>query len=251
MAARRPPPKPRGLLRRLRSSLTTQRQWPKTPSNRPQPNMWRWSAPPSLARHQFNYYQAVAVLLFLLVLSQCAFEDSEHIWSRFRPNGASSISRKRQPHYERMNSTHFLRAVSSFNSTEADGDWSILSSRAPRPTRRPKTLAIYNQNVWRELVTKLTTSPKPSSITICANGGSATAGAGVQVGHHYYHVFANQLSQQFSIQTNILERGHGSRNSYHSAQHAASYFPPHEIDLLLWEFAINDVALGNGNSEVG
>jgi hypothetical protein len=41
----------------------------------------------------------------------------------------------------------------------------------------------------------------------------------------------------------IIERGHGSRNSLHSALLADSYFPPN-IDILLWELAINDMTNG-------
>jgi hypothetical protein len=37
----------------------------------------------------------------------------------------------------------------------------------------------------------------------------------------------------------IIERGHGTRNSLHSSMLSASYFTPN-IDILIWEFAIND-----------
>jgi hypothetical protein len=45
------------------------------------------------------------------------------------------------------------------------------------------------------------------------------------------------------VKVDIIERGHGARNSLHSAMLADSFFPPN-IDILLWEFAINDYVSG-------
>jgi hypothetical protein len=115
------------------------------------------------------------------------------------------------------------------------------------PPVRTDTIQIYNKEAYHELI-KIVTSKK-SNINICANGGSSTAGGGkVPKLHRYYTKFAKYI-QQLNLnaaggKVNIIERGHGTRHSLHSAVFASNFLPPN-TDLLLWEFAINDYAYGD------
>jgi hypothetical protein len=78
------------------------------------------------------------------------------------------------------------------------------------------------------------------SITILANGGSTTAGAGgVYPDERFYSLLGNKLEQSFKIRTKRIHMGHGSRDSFHSFLMAESFFPK-EVDLILWEFSMND-----------
>jgi len=115
------------------------------------------------------------------------------------------------------------------------------------PPVRTDTIQIYNKEAYHELIKMV--SSKKSNIHICANGGSSTAGGGkVPKLHRYYTKFAKYI-QQLNLnagggKVNIIERGHGTRHSLHSAVFASNFLPPN-TDLLLWEFSINDYAYGD------
>jgi hypothetical protein len=118
----------------------------------------------------------------------------------------------------------------------------------PQPTDS-KTAAIYNETSYRELIGSFLRSKNGENFTIVANGGSSTAGAGgVPLENRYYTKLShymnvlltgsnNSSAQQQTIQS--VNRGHGARNSLHSANWMANFIPPN-TDLLLWEFATND-----------
>lgn len=118
----------------------------------------------------------------------------------------------------------------------------------PRPSSQhyPETLSIYNVEAWRALRRTLVNRKQ---FSLCANGGSSTAGAKGTVGKQFYYEFVKYLNTTgvvaaendsgAALQVDIVERGHGTRDSFHSALMAQSYFPPN-LDILLWEFAIND-----------
>jgi hypothetical protein len=80
--------------------------------------------------------------------------------------------------------------------------------------------------------------------SLCANGGSSTAGGGGTGGAQFHVKFVDYMNSMgvtpSDTKVSIIERGHGTRHSLHSAMLADSYFPPN-IDILLWEFATNDV----------
>jgi hypothetical protein len=90
-----------------------------------------------------------------------------------------------------------------------------------------------------------------TNFTFLASGGSTTAGAGpvlredlyfAQFAQNYLSTAAvdkhDKSNKSFAI--NIVDRGHGSRDSFHSALLAESFFPPDPVDLIVWEFAMND-----------
>jgi hypothetical protein len=121
----------------------------------------------------------------------------------------------------------------------------------PQPTDS-KTAAIYNETSYRELIGSFLRSNKDGkNFTIVANGGSSTAGGGgVHLENRYYTKLShymnvllngstNSSAQQQTIQS--VNRGHGTRNSLHSANWMANFIPQN-TDLLVWEFATNDYA---------
>jgi hypothetical protein len=120
----------------------------------------------------------------------------------------------------------------------------------PEP-QDPDTVEIYNMTTHHELVQSLFSK---KNFTICVNGGSSSAGAGgVRLEDRY---FSKYYHYQKTIQTpttpdlQLVDRSHGNRDSLHSAIFAESFFPP-EVDLLLWEFAINNRDHHNSNDDRG
>jgi hypothetical protein len=129
-----------------------------------------------------------------------------------------------------------------------------LPQTFPKPTAE-ETIHIYNVSVWHQLRNILTTQ---KSITLCAIGGSVTAGSYARGGRYfvdflryfypndattsYQHNVADQVLvfPNHDMRMTLLDRAHGARGSFHSALLSHWYFPPHEIDVLIWEFSIND-----------
>jgi hypothetical protein len=115
----------------------------------------------------------------------------------------------------------------------------------PKPNRQDTT-SIYNRDAWIALSRVLTTRKE---FSLCANGGSSTSGGGppTVVGGQFYFKFIDYMNTTGvtapNAKVDIIERGHGARNSMHSAMLADSFLPPH-IDILLWEFSINDESNG-------
>lgn len=110
----------------------------------------------------------------------------------------------------------------------------------PKP-RHIDTVEIYNKQAWQDLFHIFTTQ---KNFSLCANGGSSTAGAGLRTEFgHFYYQFVNNLAHTKvtlpNVNVSIIPRGHGGRSSLHSAMFSKSYIPPH-TDIILWEFAIND-----------
>ena len=136
-------------------------------------------------------------------------------------------------------------AAAAFTS-EYDGVLSKLKARElfetfPSPVSAD-TVQIYNQKAYHELIQTFITTT--ANTTICANGGSATAGGGhIKFEHRYYTKLVNYIRElrlnAAGGEVRVIERGHGARNSLHSAVFAPNFFPQN-TDLFLWEFAIND-----------
>jgi hypothetical protein len=98
---------------------------------------------------------------------------------------------------------------------------------------------VYSTDAMQQLRTLLATSKE--TMRIFANGGSATAGGG-GVRYRYHHELKRLLSQTY-VNTSILpeDRGHGSRDSFHTVQLAHNFLPENGSNvILIWEFAIND-----------
>jgi hypothetical protein len=113
----------------------------------------------------------------------------------------------------------------------------------PKP-KRQDTTSIYNRNAWIALRHVLTTR---KHFLLCANGGSSTSGGAGTGGAQFYFKFVKYMKVTGvtlpDAKVDIIERGHGRRNSLHSGMLSASYFPPN-LDILIWEFAINDQGSG-------
>jgi len=109
--------------------------------------------------------------------------------------------------------------------------------------------AVYSQQHLLELRETLSRE----HVSICANGGSSTAGAKIgKEGRRYFQEFERRVVFEHHNSIQLIDRGHGSRNSFHSAQLAHSFFPE-DMDVLIWEFAMNDVPRsmeGNGDDKV-
>ncbi|KAL7555124.1 hypothetical protein ACHAWF_018759 [Thalassiosira exigua] len=125
--------------------------------------------------------------------------------------------------------------------------WNVerLFDYFPRP-KTSDTVRIYHEEAHRELA-RLLLRPatrqggRAATVTICANGGSATAGGGripkLERFHRRFAAHLERLSPDLSI--DVVDRGHGTRGTLHSAVFAANFLPP-DADLIFWEFSIND-----------
>jgi lysophospholipase L1-like esterase len=103
--------------------------------------------------------------------------------------------------------------------------------------RNEDMLSLYSAQAYQTLQEKL--RPK-STFRILINGGSSSAGAG-DVGYEdsFFVRFANTIETKYSVVTDIVNRAHGDRNSMHSAMLGETFFVP-DVDLIIWEFSIND-----------
>lgn len=98
-------------------------------------------------------------------------------------------------------------------------------------------MALYSQKTYQRLHDKLHPN-KPFRILI--NGGSSSAGGGnVDYNDAFFVRFANEMETKYDVVTDIVNRAHGDRTSMHSAILGESFFVPH-VDLVIWEFSIND-----------
>ena len=77
------------------------------------------------------------------------------------------------------------------------------------------------------------------TISICANGGSSTAGAGIPAPFRYFERLASFVQDDLHKNVSLIDRGHGARDSFHSSMLFHSFIPE-SVDILIWEFSIND-----------
>ncbi len=97
-------------------------------------------------------------------------------------------------------------------------------------------IAIYSKSAWNKL-RHLFTSSRDRPVTMVVSAGTSMTGAGNVEPHQLcFQIFANMFDN-----VTVVNRAHGSRISFHTMQLMHSYFPNH-TDVVLWEFAINDVA---------
>lgn len=114
----------------------------------------------------------------------------------------------------------------------------------PRP-KRPETVKIYNIAAWQDLQRKLAavSATLNETFLVVSSGGSASAGASA-AGERFYVDFIEYMEMTGGISSKshfqFLDRAHGSRGSIHSALMRHHFFPPN-VDLVFWEFAINDM----------
>jgi hypothetical protein len=79
-------------------------------------------------------------------------------------------------------------------------------------------------------------------ITLVMNGGSSSAFVpnGTPSDRFYLQFVHNFLKSELNANVEVFDRAHGSRNSAHSAHLMTSFLPHQKIDILIWEFSIND-----------
>ncbi len=146
-----------------------------------------------------------------------------------------------------------LEQLTRLEPTDPNVDVTTLTAQEvfdifPAP-HHPETIQIYNENTYHELIESFVLDQSSShhkatkTFKICANGGSSTAGGGgIELENRYFNKlesFLRSLDAFGGRPSEAIDRGHGSRNSLHSAIFAPNFIPP-DTDLLLWEFAIND-----------
>ena len=113
------------------------------------------------------------------------------------------------------------------------------------PPKLPDTVRIYNAKAHQQLKDKYEQTTKKekneidTKIKVLANGGSTTSGAYCSFPYRYYTKFNDFTTEVYNSSVKFTGMGHGARNSLHTALFSANFLPP-EIDLIFWEFAIND-----------
>lgn len=133
----------------------------------------------------------------------------------------------------RADSTSILEAFQEPNLTLAE-----KTNLLPSPDfTNHDMVAHYSTEAHQKLQDKL----QPESIfRICINGGSSSAGGGhVDYGDLFFVQFAAAIESKYEVVTDIVNRAHGDRTSMHSAMLGDTFFTPN-VDLLIWEFSIND-----------
>eukprot|EP00980_Cylindrotheca_fusiformis_P005067 scaffold1073_cov98-Cylindrotheca_fusiformis.AAC.6 len=148
----------------------------------------------------------------------------------------------------RMNITETLQSIMNSTTTIATSSDELLDTLfqvLPDPNEQT-TLEIYNMTTHQELLESIGSSSSSSTndtFTICVNGGSSSAGAGgVRLEDRYFTKYYQYLTTRSILvrsSSQVVDRSHGNRNSLHSAMFAENFLPKN-VDLLLWEFAIND-----------
>lgn len=107
----------------------------------------------------------------------------------------------------------------------------------------PEMASVYSLKALSQLEALKLKLKLGKPVTLVVNGGSASAGSpNVAYNDRYFVQFVNRMtkSDTFSrANVTIMDRAHGSRNTMHSA-HLIPSFMPEKVDILIWEFAIND-----------
>ena len=94
----------------------------------------------------------------------------------------------------------------------------------------------------------------PRPLITLASGGSPTCGAFVTLAGTYQHHFATLLDRYQNLsagETVIIQRGHGHRNTFHTTQLMHAFYPNQPIDIVFWEFSLNDDSATKGNMAAG
>lgn len=86
----------------------------------------------------------------------------------------------------------------------------------------------------------LPTAAADTKLKIVCLGGSSTAGAGVAQAEQYPALLQANLRAAGYSKATVLNRAHGSTDTFYAAIHFDSLVPP-DADIVTWEYAINDV----------
>jgi hypothetical protein len=113
------------------------------------------------------------------------------------------------------------------------------------PVPEPKhkhSMALYNPESL-QVLSKLKDKIKAGkNITLVISGGSSSAFVpdGNPNDRFFIQFAETYLKSELGAKVTVIDRAHGSRNSVHSAHLMSSFFPNREIDIVIWEFSIND-----------
>jgi hypothetical protein len=111
----------------------------------------------------------------------------------------------------------------------------------PKPNDKD-SMALYNPEAL-QVLSKLKSKIKArKNITLVMSGGSSSAYVpdGNPNDRFFIQFAETYLKSELGAKVDVIDRAHGSRNSIHTAHLMASFFPKREIDIVIWEFSIND-----------
>ncbi len=183
-------------------------------------------------RQRFNA-TPMAELVQIDILKQIQQISNHSAANTFTPqlhDGTQQQHQQQQQQQERLNAVQILNllAAKNFNISQAP-------SVFPKPPVENYDISsIYSKNAWLKLRTMFHRSDE--QVVICVNGGSASAGSGNILYHDRFHsLFANSFRNATHV-----DRARGGRDTMHSVHVMHSILPMH-TDIILWEYAINDV----------
>lgn len=131
--------------------------------------------------------------------------------------------------HERLSSTQILALLEA---TKLNYDQAPFIFPKP-PIDSYDISSIYSKSAWMQLRQLLNRSEE---VVLCVNGGSSSAGSvDIKLEDRYHSLIAKAYPN-----VTVVDRSHGARNSMHSV-HMMHSFLPERTDILIWEFAINDV----------
>lgn len=114
-----------------------------------------------------------------------------------------------------------------------------ISMFSPADPSDRSMISLYSPRA-RDTLKELLRTKRNDTFTLLASGGSTTAAAGHILTEELFFVrFARHLESSYDVQSNVINMGHGARDSFHSFLMAESFFPP-QVDLVVWEFSMND-----------
>eukprot|EP00526_Cylindrotheca_closterium_P000584 CAMPEP_0113654092 /NCGR_PEP_ID=MMETSP0017_2-20120614/28966_1 /TAXON_ID=2856 /ORGANISM="Cylindrotheca closterium" /LENGTH=545 /DNA_ID=CAMNT_0000567205 /DNA_START=1829 /DNA_END=3466 /DNA_ORIENTATION=+ /assembly_acc=CAM_ASM_000147 len=174
----------------------------------------------------------------------------EELWSSHIPTHSKKRGKASEEEIERrlLNLTSEL----SSNSSSRVDNLNLMFELFPYPKHR-KSVSKYNEAAYSRLISKLIQAKKERrKFKVVASGGSTTAGGGSQpipqkeryyarLGDNLNILLSNIAPDDWDQTVQVIGQGHGTRNSLHSAVLFDSFIPS-DVDLLLWEFSINDAA---------
>jgi hypothetical protein len=175
----------------------------------------------------------------------------ESLWDKMGLPG--SLSEQQQQQLQGTNNVSLPSTLTALGASVEHLGLQELFDVFPSPIQ-PEIIQIYNQTTYQDLVGSLVAvGNKNSTVAICANGGSVSAGGGgIALSGRYFSILARYLRDVINHNEKtpearararrgitVINRAHGTRHSLHTAVFAPSHLP-YNTDLLLWEFSIND-----------
>jgi hypothetical protein len=107
--------------------------------------------------------------------------------------------------------------------------------------KNARIIALYNPESLKKLEAWKKKMNQGQKTVMIMNGGSSSAYVpGGDPDDRFFVQFVHQyIRPKYNGTIEVVDRAHGARNSAHSAHLITSFFP-NQVDLVLWEFSIND-----------